>query len=298
MESVYSLGLTGKNINVCVLDTGIFYHMDFGNRLVEFVDFTENARKHCYDDSGHGTHVCGILAGNGRASAGKYQGIAPKANLIVGKILDHHGKGRFQELFRGMDWILEHHKHYRIRIVNISIGIPEKENWTENEEKRERLSFYMEQFVRAGILVVTAAGNFGPERNSLSILGESTKTICVGCHDGNVNFPIKKKCEVYSGRGPSIYSMRKPDVVAPGTEIVSCSNRNAGRYVKKSGTSMACPIVSGLAALLLEQYPMSTPEQLIRKIQRGAIDLGEDWSKQGYGMIDGEKLFFQSGRER
>lgn len=295
MDAVYQMGLTGKNVNVCVLDTGVFYHKDFDDRLLEFIDFTGKNRNRCYDDSGHGTHVCGILAGSGRASGGKYQGIAPGAGLVVGKILNRNGKGQIQDLFRGLEWILENHRKYGIQILNISIGIPEKDDSEESREKRKMLRFYMNQLCKAGILVVTAAGNLGPARSSLSILGESTQTICVGCHDGNLYFPNSKKCEIYSGRGPSIYSMRKPDVVAPGTEIISCSNRNYMGYVRKSGTSMACPIVSGLAALLIEKYPMMSLDHLMSKLRRGAIDLGEPWTKQGYGMIDGEKLFKQTG---
>ena len=154
---------------------------------------------------------------------------------------------------------------------------------------------YMEQFYENDVLVVTAAGNLGPAQNSLSVLGESMQTICVGCHDGAFRFPGQKKCEVYSGRGPSIYSLRKPDVVAPGTEIVACSNRNAYGYVSKSGTSMACPIVSGLAALVLEQHPDIGVKRLMSKLRNGTINLKEPWSKQGYGMVDGEKIFRQTG---
>lgn len=295
MDAVYKMGLTGKNVNVCVLDTGIFPHADFENRLLEFIDFTDNAGRNykggCYDNSGHGTHVCGILAGSGRASDGRYQGIAPKAGLIAGKILDHRGKGNIEDLFEAMEWILKNKDRYGIRIVNISIGIPEKSDFVENMEKRTLLRSYMEELYFQGILVVTAAGNFGPAKNSLSILGESTSTICVGCHDGNAYFRKSKKCENYSGRGPSVFSLRKPDVVAPGTEIVSCSNKNAFGYVKKSGTSMACPIVSGLAALLIEKYPCMGIDGLMNRVRRGTFDLGEAWTKQGYGMIDGERIF-------
>lgn len=293
MEAAYRLGLTGKNINVCVLDTGVFPHRDFDGRLLTFIDFTTKKRGNYYDDSGHGTHVCGILAGSGRASDGKYQGIAPGAGIIAGKILNNQGKGGIDDLFHALDWVLENKEKYKIRIVNISIGIPEKSDFIENMEKRKLLRSYINLFYKEGILVVTAAGNFGPAKSSLSILGESTQTICVGCHDGNQVFPGTKKCELYSGRGPSIYSLRKPDLVAPGTEIVSCSNKNAAVYVKKSGTSMACPIVSGMAALLMERYPFISLDHLLGKMRRGTIDLGEPWSKQGYGMIDAAQLFYK-----
>ena len=291
MNGVYKTGLTGRNVNVCVLDTGVFQHVDFEDRLIEFVDFTKGIRGACFDDSGHGTHVCGILAGSGRASGGRYQGIAPEAEIIVGKILDDTGKGNIEDLFSSLEWILCNKNRYRIRIVNISIGIPEKSDFVENMEKRTFLRSYMEKLYEEDILVVTAAGNFGPARSSLSILGESTRTICVGCHDGNISIPHKKRCENYSGRGPSVFSLRKPDVVAPGTEIVSCSHKNAFGYVKKSGTSMACPIVSGLGALLIEKYPYIHVDELMNRLRRGTLDLGEAWTKQGYGMIDGERIF-------
>ena len=301
IEWLHRNGLTGRNVNVCVLDTGIFPHMDFENRLLEFIDFTDygnrmqKGNRNCYDDSGHGTHVCGILGGSGRASNGKYRGIAPGAGLIAGKILDHKGKGNIEDLFKGLDWILANKKSYHIRIVNISIGVSEKSDFLEDRAKRNLLRDYIDALYEEEILVVTAAGNFGPAKNSLSVLGESTRTICVGCHDGNAPIPSGKRCENYSGRGPSIYSLRKPDVVAPGTEIISCSNKNAYGYVKKSGTSMACPIVSGMAALIIEKYPEITLDRLMSRLRKGTMDLGEAWSKQGYGMIDGEKLFRKTG---
>lgn len=301
IEGLYGNGMTGRNVNVCVLDTGIFPHVDFGSRLLEFIDFTDHGsragreRQSCFDDSGHGTHVCGILGGSGKASGGRYRGIAPGAGLIAGKILDNRGKGNIEDLFAGLDWILANKKDYRIRIVNISIGVPEKSDFMEDREKRNLLRNYIDALYEEEILVVTAAGNFGPARNSLSVLGESTRTICVGCHDGNAPVSGGRKCENYSGRGPSVYSLRKPDVVAPGTDIVSCSNKNAYGYVKKSGTSMACPIVSGLAALIIEKYPGISLSGLMSGIRRGTKDLGEAWSKQGYGMIDGERIFGKNG---
>ncbi len=277
---------SGKNVTVCVLDTGVFMHRDLKERIVYFEDFTKHSRnvKRPYDDCGHGTHVCGILAGSGVASGGKYKGVAPQTNLIVGKILDTNGKGECEDLIKGLDWIIHHEKEYGIRIVNISVGMP-KDN-----ENKQVLQEYLSELYERNILIITAAGNMGPAKSSLSILGEDVQTICVGCHDGNMHFNGRKKCEYYSGRGPSIYSLRKPDVVAPGTEIVSCSHKNPYGYVRKSGTSMACPIVSGLAALYLEKNPGTDVKQMMCRIRNATIDLGESWSKQGYGMIDAVKM--------
>ena len=131
MSMAYKMGLTGRNVNVCVLDTGIFPHVDFEDRLLDFVDFTKGGRG-CYDDSGHGTHVCGILAGSGRASGGRYQGIAPEAEIIVGKILDDKGKGNVEELFSSLEWILKYKSKNKNRIMNISKCITEKSDFVEN----------------------------------------------------------------------------------------------------------------------------------------------------------------------
>ncbi|MBQ8188173.1 MAG: S8 family peptidase [Lachnospiraceae bacterium] len=286
IEEVHEKSWSGRNVTVCVLDTGVYLHKDLKDRIVCFEDFTQQKKSVCqpYDDCGHGTHVCGILAGNGAASRGKYKGVATQSNLVVGKILDQKGKGDLEDLLTGLEWVLKHHKEYKIRIVNVSVGMQDKKN------RKHLLQEYLTRLYEQNIMIVTAAGNMGPKQNSLSMLGEDIQTICVGCHDGNMNFNGRKKCEYYSGRGPSIYSLRKPDVVAPGTEIVSCSHKNPYGYVKKSGTSMACPIVSGLAALYLEKYPDASVRQLMQRIQYATVDLGESWSKQGYGMIDALKV--------
>lgn len=286
IDSSDLMKLSGKHVTVCVLDTGVFMHRDLRERIAFFRDFTTNYSKSNipFDDCGHGTHVCGILAGNGVASRGKYKGVAPSVNLVVGKILDKNGKGELGNLINGLEWILEHKKEYGIRIVNISIGLSKK------HDNEKTLQSYIHELYQQNVLIVTAAGNMGPAQNSLSILGEDVKTICVGCHDGNMDFNGRKKCEYYSGRGPSVYSLRKPDVVAPGTEIISCFHKNPYGYVKKSGTSMACPIVSGLAALYLEKYPEADVKQIMQRIKNATIDLGEAWSKQGYGMIDAVKM--------
>ncbi len=116
--------------------------------------------------------------------------------------------------------------------------------------------------------------------------------ITVGCHEGGYFGNRRGLCENYSGRGDANDSIRKPDIVAPGTDIMSCNNRGNG-YVKKSGTSMATPIVSGAAALLLQKYPYMNNEQVKRKMVYSAVDLGDFWNKQGWGMLDIQSLLEQ-----
>ena len=110
--------LTGKGITAAVLDTGIFPHMDFDGRIVAFRDLVYG-RETPYDDNGHGTHVCGILGGSGRASGGKYQGAAPGCRFVVVKILDRRGNGRKQDILAAIDWVCKERIRLNIRILNI-----------------------------------------------------------------------------------------------------------------------------------------------------------------------------------
>ena len=141
------------------------------------------------------------------------------------------------------------------------------------------------------ILIVTAAGNEGPDNNSISILGNQNHTLCVGCHDGDYKSRSDILCEQYSGRGYACYSMMKPDVVAPGTEIVSCSGKNRRGYTSKSGTSMSCPIISGVAADLMELLGNVPVDTIANKIRMGTTSVNTPRNQQGYGMIDCKKIF-------
>ena len=118
--------LTGQGITVAVLDTGIFPHIDFDNRIAAFRDLVYG-RETPYDYNGHGTHVCGILGGSGRASGGKYRGTAPECRFVVAKILDRRGNGRKQDILAAIDWVCKERIRLNIRILNISVGTTEQE---------------------------------------------------------------------------------------------------------------------------------------------------------------------------
>ena len=124
----------GRGIRVAILDTGIAAHPDFKGRIVSFEDCV-NRRKLLYDDSGHGTHVAGILAGDGRMSKGVLAGMAPKAELCIVKVLDAKGEGRIDDILRGLCWTGENAGRLGIRVVNISAGA--KEGFDERKEKKE-----------------------------------------------------------------------------------------------------------------------------------------------------------------
>lgn len=281
-----------KGTVVAVLDTGIAGHPDFADRIIAFEDFV-NGKKGIYDDSGHGTHVIGCLAGDGRASEGRLKGIAPYSLLIVGKVLDHRGDGRIEHMARGIEWVLRNRRQYDIRILNISIGMGD----AADKEKMEWLLQLVDEAWDSGLVVVCAAGNLGPEPMTISPLGARAGVITVGCHEGGYFGRKEHLCETYSGRGPSVYGMKKPDLVAPGTDIVSCNagyirsgRRYRNAYIAKSGTSMATPVISGGAALLLQKYPFYSNEQVKHRLLHTAKDLREPWNKQGWGMIDVGRL--------
>ncbi len=283
---------TGKDITVAVLDTGISRHPDFGSRILGFTDFV-NGRVGLYDDDTHGTHVTGILAGDGSLSGGKYRGIAPQCSLVIGKVLNSNGDGTIEHMLKGIEWILRKKRIWNIRILNISIGL----GLDLRSSQRERLLSCVEEAWVQGLVVVAAAGNAGPMPGTMSPIGNSKKIITVGCHEGGYFGERNSLCEHYSGREAEGSELRKPDIVAPGTDIVSC-NGHVRRtlygwqngYAAKSGTSMSTPIVSGAAALCLEKSPDALNSEVKRRMIYTATDLKEPWFKQGWGMLNIERM--------
>lgn len=286
-------GTDGSGVTAVVLDSGIANHPDLAGRLICFRDFVDH-RELAYDDNGHGTHVCGILCGSGGLSGGRYRGIAPGVRLVVGKVLDGKGEGSAKVMLEAMDWIMQMRKRYGIRILNISVGIGELDEPGREKMLRDKADELWEE----GILVICAAGNKGPRDGSISAVG-SGRAVTVGCHDGGYGEVHTGRCEAYSGRGFPDSPLRKPDLVAPGTDIVSCNAafyrirgqiRNA--YIRKSGTSMATPLVSGAAALAFQRYPYMKNEECKSLMQFTAADLGLPWNQQGWGMLNIEKILY------
>lgn len=278
----------GKGIRAAILDTGISLHPDFDSRILEFQDFV-SYRRRIYDDSGHGTHVAGILAGSGRMADGIYAGMAPDAELLIGKVLDEVGNGSVQAVLEGIEWILKKQKERRIRIVNLSVGTQPGLK----EEEEQRLLEAVEAMWDAGLVVVVSAGNYGPEEGTIAVPGSSRKVITVGAVDRSIQqaWSGKSKWD-YSGRGPVGECILKPDLSAPGTQIMSCNGKYTNRFQKpytiKSGTSMATPIVSGAIACLLSKYPDMSNVEVKLKLRESCI-AGQEGSL-GWGMLNVERL--------
>lgn len=292
LDDVRKLWWSRGNVTMAVLDSGIVQHPDLEGKCILFKDFI-NHKSNAYDDCGHGTHVCGILCGGGELSGGKYRGIIPSAKLVVGKVLDEKGAGKTETMLEALQWVLQHRRRYDIRVLNISVGIGSLKDKGKERQMREML----DKLWDAGIVVVCAAGNKGPEPNSISAISTSPKIITVGCFDDFCEENRENNCALYSGRGRLNDVLRKPDIVAPGTEIVSCNGsvlrKTAGyenAYITQSGTSMSTPIVSGCVALLLQKEPYLSNEIIKERIKYTAEDLHLPWNLQGWGMICAKRL--------
>jgi serine protease AprX len=276
--------LTGRGIGVAILDTGIYPHVDFDNRILAFQDMINN-KASMYDDNGHGTHIAGVLAGSGKNSGGRYRGIAPEAGIAAVKILYGDGTGSSGDAIRGMEWILQMKKELNIRIVNISIGTTN----ASNDVLESAMIEEAEKLWENGIVVVAAAGNNGPGEGTVTSPGISRKIITVGAYDEMFVRRGGKWKKYYSGQGPTQECIMKPEIVARGNRVIGCANQRYG-YQEKSGTSMAAPYVSGMIARLLQKYPDMSPKDVKIRLHDRAVDLGLPKSIQGWGTIN-ETLF-------
>ena len=285
-DLAHQRGIRGRGVTAAILDTGVCRHPDFEKRILYFRDFVQG-RAECYDDASHGTHVTGILGGDGSILGGKYCGIAPECGLISLKVLDRMGQGKMEHIIAAIQWVLENRERYQIRVMNLSAGADKKEE----DQISRKLVEWVEKAWDAGITVVVAAGNLGPGPGSVTVPGNSRKVITVGAADRFYPGGGLGK-EAYSGRGPTGQCVCKPEFAAPGTNIVSCSTqwRKGRPYAAKSGTSMAAPVVSGCAALLLSQSPWLTNVEVKMRLRESARDLGLPFNWQGWGMPDLERL--------
>ncbi|MEG1957482.1 MAG: S8 family peptidase [Lachnospiraceae bacterium] len=237
------------------------------------------------------THVSGIVGGSGKLSGEQYSGMAPACDIYSVKVLDSKGQGNISRVLKGIRWVLCHQIKYNIKIVNISVGtLP-----TINSSDEARLVAGVEELWNMGMVVVTAAGNYGPQKGSITTPGISKKVITVG--SSNDQFYIDSfghKIKDYSGRGPTFEFVFKPDILAPGSYITSCNAQYLKQlkspYTVKSGTSMSTPVVSGAIALLLSKYPDMNNVEVKLRLRESSTDLGLSMNQQGWGLLNVEKL--------
>ncbi len=294
MDKLWEKGLTGKGGAIAVLDTGIYPHKDFGNRIIGFKDFC-NGYKEPYDDNGHGTHVAGDCAGDGTMSNGLYKGTAPEANLVGVKCLDKHGAGRFSDIIKGIQWIIKNKDKYNIKVLNMSLGGPVFASY-----KDDPICQAVEKVLEAGIIPVIAAGNSGPKAFTIGSPGNDPNVLTIGAFDDNNTVErYDDKIAKFSSRGPTKFDkLTKPDVLSPGVNITAPTSYgsvldtypnipHAGPdYITISGTSMATPISAGVVHAFAMKFPNIPPRKWIEIFKKTAKRFpGLDANQQGYGVI-------------
>lgn len=302
--NAWALGLDGTGIGVAVVDSGVTAVDDLGSRVVYSQDFVAVGGDGS-DRYGHGTHVAGIVAGNGADSTGAnytytFTGVAPNANIVNLRVLGPDGSGQDSDVIAAIDRAIELKDTYNIRVLNLSLGRGVYESYVDDP-----LCQAVERAWNAGIFVVVSAGNEG-RNNAAGTNGYGTITspgndpyvITVGSMNGvGTADPTDDIPGSYSSKGPTLFDhFVKPDIVAPGNQIISLytpletliaahpekeapnylyisngdSNGSSSYYIL-SGTSMAAPMVSGAAALLLQQNPALTPDQLKIRMMKTAF---------------------------
>jgi serine protease AprX len=295
-DLAYKANWTGKGVGVAVLDSGLSNISEFDmKRVVYSQDFTNGITT--IDMYGHGMHVGGIIGGAGNKydnTPYQHRGIAPGVNLINLKVLNDSGVGTDSGVIAAIDQAINLKKTYNIRVMNLSLGRPVYESYT-----LDPLDQAVEKAWKAGIVVVVAAGNEGRNNSkntngygTITVPGNDPYVITVGAM--NMKGTPSRADDViasYSSKGPTLYDhVIKPDLVAPGNQVVSVDTTAYGEstslpylypqtiynsscpycYIRISGTSMAAPMVSGAAAILLQKTPSLTPDQVKARLMKTA----------------------------
>ena len=270
-------GYDGTGVTVALLDTGIVQSPDFGNRVLARVDFTPD--RDGWDRYGHGTHMAGIIAGDGSASGGQYKGVAPGANLVSVKVAGADGSTDVSVVIAGMQWIVAHKAQYGIRVMNLSFGTDSQQSYS-----LDPLDYAVEQVWFSGIVVVVAAGNRGPDAGTINKPGDDPFVITVGAATlANSDVRDDDRTAAFSSRGPTQDGFAKPDLIAPGVSVVSVRDpgstidqqhpdaRVGDAYFKGTGTSQAAAMISGLVARLLQRTPSLSPDEVKWVLTAGAF---------------------------
>ncbi len=276
--AAWAAGFDGTGTTVAVLDTGYdATHPDLVGVVVRSANFSPDPT--VADGNGHGTHVASTIAGTGAAEPGVHGGVAPGTRLMIGKVLDHTGTGEDSAVLAGMQWAVANGAD----VVSMSLGGDASDGTDPLSRAIDDLS------ASSKTLFVVAAGNAGPDPETVSAPGAAEAALTVGAVDG------EDQAASFSGRGPRLGDGgTKPDVVAPGVGIVAAraSGTSLGDpvdawYTALSGTSMATPHVAGLAAILKQEHPGWDGERIKALITSTAVAVGAAGAFDvGTGRID------------
>ena len=267
VDQVWAKGVDGTGITVAVVDSGIQGSFLGANSVISWYDVVDGTTA---DMHGHGTFMAGVIGSGQKDANNKPIGIAPGVRLVNVRVLDAQGKGSYSQVLDGLNWVLANRSktNPRIRVVNLSIAGPVTGPYWENP-----INQAVEQLWKAGLVVVTAAGNTGNTPGSITTPGNDPFVITVGAFTDNYT-PTNISDDYippFSAAGPTEAGFIKPDVIAPGAHIpmyahntstwaLANVNQTIGtNYFSIAGTSPAAAVTSGVVALMLDQNPRLTP---------------------------------------
>jgi len=305
VPSAWNAGFNGAGVGVAVIDSGIndshpdLRNPDGSSRVVYHQDFTgtptTNSSGAQYDLYGHGTHVAGIIGGNGSLSGGQYAGVAPGVSFVDLRALDANGSGTDSMVIAAIQQAIALKSTYNIRVINLSLGRGIPVSYTQDP-----LCQAVEAAWNSGMVVVVAAGNYGRLSvngsngyGTITAPGNDPLVLTVGATKSNGSTSqAAETVASFSSKGPTTYDhVVKPDIMAPGNGIVSLAAPGAtleasypaelvngtdgnNDYFTLSGTSMATPAVTGAAALLLQEQSTLTPDQVKARLMKTAYKMG------------------------
>ena len=300
--------ITGRGVDVALIDTGVapVEGLDDPTEVVNGPDISfesQDANTRYLDGYGHGTHMAGIISGrDSEVEAGKekdaklFVGVAPDARLVNVKVATADGGADVSQIIAAIDWVVQHRNDdgLNIRVINLSYGTNSTQSYLDDP-----LAYAVENAWRKGIVVVAAAGNDG-DGKQLTMPAADPRILAVGAidHLGTKS----EKDDIAATFTNSGTSERRPDLIAPGKSVVSLRtpgsyadvNHPEGlvpgdvdeRFFRGSGTSQATAMVSGAAALLLQQRPELTPDQVKYLLRSTADPLAGTDPAQGAGVLD------------
>jgi serine protease AprX len=297
-KAVWNKGYTGKGIDIAVLDTGVVPVDGLTSSPVSNgpdLSFESlNSSTRYLDTYGHGTHMAGIAAGRS-ATAGGFRGVAPDAGLVSLKLGTYDGAVDVSQVVAAIDWVVQHRRSdgLNIRVLNLSYGTSSTQSY-----RVDPLAHAVENAWRNGIVVVTSVGNDGTAA-PLSNPARDPYVLAVGAGDTKGTVGTSDDAVAAFSNGGT--TERRPDLVAPGRSIVSL--RDPGSYIdqtypearvgeklfKGSGSSQAAAVVSGAAALLLQQRPSLTPDQVKALLKSTAVRIAGGNPAAGAGMVKVDK---------
>jgi len=264
-----------NDVVVAVIDTGIDgNHADLGpGKILAWKDYVNN-QSSPYDDHGHGTHCASIATGEGDGSSA-YTGVAPGAALVGLKVLNSSGSGSTSDIDAAIQWCITNKSTYGIDIISMSLGSAGSSDGTDSTSQ------LVNQAYAAGILPVIAAGNEGPARYTVGSPGAARDCITVGAFAdvGELGFNVTD----FSSRGPTADGRVKPDISAPGYNIMAARANTSSSYTSMDGTSMATPFTAGAAALMLDANSSLSPAQVKSIMMNTALDWGPTGADVDYG---------------